>query len=73
MQPQKSDSFPELNERQREVLFLTCKGLRNVEIARQLGVAERTVKGYLTHLFVLFDVTNRTELVGRLGQCLPPP
>lgn len=54
-----------LNKRQRDVLFLLCKGLRNAEVARQLGISERTVKWYVSQLFLIFDVTNRTELAGR--------
>jgi len=54
-----------LNKRQRDVLLLLCKGLRNAEAAQQLGLSERTVKWYVSELFLIFDVTNRTELVGR--------
>ncbi|MCZ2077426.1 MAG: helix-turn-helix transcriptional regulator [Bryobacteraceae bacterium] len=53
-----------LSQRDAEVLFLVYKGLSNHDIARQLGVSIRTVKGYLTRLFTRFDVTNRTEMVG---------
>ncbi len=53
-----------LNLRQRNVLHLMCRGLRNSEIAQQLGLSERTVKWYVSQLFLIFDVTNRTELVG---------
>jgi len=56
-----------LNHRQRDVLCLVCKGLRNVEVGQQLGLSERTVKGYLSQLFLIFDVTNRTELAGLVG------
>ena len=66
MAPDPATQIRRLSNRQREVLFLTCKGLRSGEIGRQLGIAERTVKGYLTQLFLIFDVTNRTELVGGL-------
>ena len=60
---------PRLNQRQLDVLHMVCKGLRNAEIAHQLGISERTVKGYVGQLFLIFDVTNRTELVGsRLGE-----
>jgi len=54
-----------LNSRQLDTLFLVCKGLRNAEIATQLQVSKRTVKGYVAQLLLIFDVTNRTELVGR--------
>jgi len=52
------------NTRQRNVLQLVTKGLRNSEIGEQLGISERSVKSYLSQLFLIFDVTNRTELVG---------
>jgi DNA-binding CsgD family transcriptional regulator len=57
-----------LNEKQRSILWLVCKGLRNAEAAEQLGLSERTVKGYISQLFLIFDVTNRTELVGRIAR-----
>jgi two-component system nitrate/nitrite response regulator NarL len=53
-----------LNARQKDVLRLVCKGLRNSEIASVIGLRERTVKLYVSQLFMIFDVTNRTELVG---------
>lgn len=59
-----SAAVQRLNQPQSDVLQLVCKGLRNAEIARQLGISERTVKGYISQLFLIFDVTNRTELVG---------
>ena len=45
-----------LTHRQREVLSLLCRGLRNAEIGEQLGVSERTVKWYVSQLFIVFDV-----------------
>jgi DNA-binding CsgD family transcriptional regulator len=53
-----------LNTKQTEVLLLVCKGLRNSDIAKALGLKERTIKAYMAQLFLIFDVTNRTELVG---------
>lgn len=58
------EPFERLNERHREVLVLVCKGLRNSEIGKLLGVTERTVKWYMTQLFLILGATNRTELVG---------
>ena len=60
--------LPRLTQRQRDVLCLLCKGLRNAEVARRLGIGERTVKGYVTQLLLIFGATNRTELVGMLAQ-----
>jgi DNA-binding CsgD family transcriptional regulator len=61
-------SNAKLSERQRDVLYLICKGLRNSEVARRLGIGERTAKGYVTQLLLIFGATNRTELVGMLAQ-----
>jgi DNA-binding CsgD family transcriptional regulator len=57
-----------LSERQRDVLYLICKGLRNSEVAKRLGIGERTAKGYVTQLLLIFGATNRTELVGMIAQ-----
>jgi len=51
-----------LGSRQREILFLISKGLRNAEIAAQIGVTEATVKYHVSRLLAIFDLTNRTEL-----------
>jgi DNA-binding NarL/FixJ family response regulator len=53
-----------LSPRQSEVLFLVSKGLRNSEIGRHLGLAERTIKWYVSQIFLILDVSNRTELAG---------
>jgi DNA-binding CsgD family transcriptional regulator len=53
----------QLSSRLCETLRLLGRGLQNAEIGRQLGVATRTVKGYIQQLFIIFDVTNRTELL----------
>ena len=53
-----------LTRRDEAILVMLYRGLTNAEIAEQLGVTARTVKGYLSLLFAKFDVTNRTELVG---------
>lgn len=56
-----------LNKRQRDVLYFICKGLHNSEVAQQLGIGERTVKGYVSQLLLIFGATNRTEMVGMLA------
>lgn len=51
-----------LTPRQRDVLAGIVRGLANKEIARELDIAEGTVKIHLAALFSHFDVRNRTEL-----------
>jgi DNA-binding NarL/FixJ family response regulator len=50
-----------LTEREREVLLLVGNGLANKQIARQLDIAERTVKAHLTSIFQRIGVTDRTR------------
>jgi DNA-binding NarL/FixJ family response regulator len=51
----------ELTEREREVLILVATGLANKQIARRLGIAEKTVKAHLTSLFQRLGVSDRTQ------------
>jgi DNA-binding NarL/FixJ family response regulator len=50
-----------LTEREREVLQLVADGLANKQIARRLGISEKTVKGHLTQVFQTLGVTDRTQ------------
>lgn len=52
-----------LTEREREVLVLIAKGLRNKEIADALFISERTVKFHANALYQKLNVTSRTEAV----------
>jgi DNA-binding NarL/FixJ family response regulator len=51
----------ELTAREREVLALLAEGLANKQIARRLGIAEKTVKAHLTSVFQSIGVTDRTQ------------
>lgn len=51
----------ELSGREREVLDLLATGLANKQIARRLGITERTVKAHLTNIFQQLGVTDRTQ------------
>jgi DNA-binding NarL/FixJ family response regulator len=51
----------ELTPREREVLGLVREGLANKQIARRLGISERTVKAHLTSTFARIGVTDRTQ------------
>jgi DNA-binding NarL/FixJ family response regulator len=50
-----------MTEREREVLQLVASGLANKQIARRLGISEKTVKGHLTQVFQTIGVTDRTQ------------
>lgn len=52
---------PSLTAREREVLELVRQGLANKQIARRLGISERTVKAHLTSVFTSLGVADRTQ------------
>jgi two-component system nitrate/nitrite response regulator NarP len=61
-----------LAPRERELIGLVRRGLRNREIATELGVTEGTVKVYLHSIFDKTGVANRTELAMRADALIGP-
>ena len=57
------NSVEHLTNRELEVLKLAAKGMSNRDIATELGVGLRTVKGHLTTIFDKMSVKSRTEAV----------
>lgn len=51
----------QLTGRESEVLGLVKEGLANKQIARRLGISERTVKAHLTSAFARIGVSDRTQ------------
>jgi DNA-binding NarL/FixJ family response regulator len=51
----------ELSGREREVLVLVGTGIPNKQIARRLGISEKTVKVHLTNIFRRIGVEDRTQ------------
>ena len=49
-----------LTARERDVLKLVAEGLPNKQIARALGITEKTVKAHMTKIFAAIGVTDRT-------------
>jgi DNA-binding NarL/FixJ family response regulator len=59
------DAFPDLTEREREVLDLIASGLGNAAIARRLAIAEKTVRNHVSSIFSKLHVTDRVQAVVR--------
>jgi len=59
-----------LAPRELQVIGFVRKGLRNREIAAQLGIKEGTVKAYLHAIFEKLGVSSRTELAARADEFL---
>jgi DNA-binding NarL/FixJ family response regulator len=51
----------DLTPREIEVLVLVREGMANKQIARRLGISERTVKAHLTSCFQRIGVSDRTQ------------
>jgi len=63
-------AFPQLTPRHVEVLGRIVRGLSNKEIARELGIADGTVKQHANAIFRELGLQNRTEavyLLARMG------
>ena len=51
-----------LTPREREIVELVARGLRNAEVAKQLSIAEDTVKSHLNNVFQKLNVRDRVQL-----------
>jgi two-component system, NarL family, nitrate/nitrite response regulator NarL len=70
LQTPRTSPFDELTEREREVLELVAEGLSNQEVGDRLGLAEKTIKHYMTNILGKLQVRSRVEaalLVAREG------
>jgi DNA-binding NarL/FixJ family response regulator len=57
--------FPELTDREHEVLDLVARGHDNATIARRLVLSAKTVRNYVYGILSKLDVDNRSHLVVR--------
>jgi DNA-binding NarL/FixJ family response regulator len=57
------NAFPELTERELEVLKLIATGMSNSEIARRLELSGKTVRNYISNIFSKLQVVDRAEAI----------
>ena len=64
-----------LTDRELEVLALVTQGLRNKEIAAELGISENTAKYHLRNILEKLHAQSRTEVAARAVRegLVPPP
>lgn len=57
--------FPELTDREREVLDLIAQGLNNRLIAERLSVSMKTVANHVSNIFAKLQVADRSQAIVR--------
>lgn len=59
------EAFPDLTERERELLALLAQGFNNADIARQLHISQKTVRNHCSNIFSKLQVVDRTQAIIR--------
>ena len=57
--------FPELSDREREILALIAQGHKNAEIAERLYLSPKTVRNHVTNILDKLQVTDRAQAIIR--------
>lgn len=57
--------FPELTDREREVLDQVARGLDNLSVARRLNLSPKTVRNHLSNILTKLQVVDRTQAIVR--------
>ena len=57
--------FPELTERERELLALLAQGLTNAAIAERLSLSPKTVRNHVSNIFSKLQVVDRAQAIIR--------
>lgn len=60
-----SRAFPELTERELQILELIARGEKNQTIAEKLVVSEKTVRNHVSNIFTKLQVADRSEAIVR--------
>lgn len=56
-------AFPQLTDREAEMLDLIARGLDNAAISRRLFLAEKTVRNRLSGILAKLQITSRAEAI----------
>jgi DNA-binding NarL/FixJ family response regulator len=64
-EPGENQAFPELTDREREVLDLIAKGWTNAKIADSLYISPKTVSNHCSNIFSKLQVADRTQALLR--------
>ena len=59
------DAFPELTEREREILTLIAQHETNPEIAKRLHLSPKTIRNHVSNIFTKLQVADRAQAIIR--------
>jgi len=60
-----AETFPELTDREREILELIAQGLTNSAIAEKLVLSPKTVRNHVSNIFGKLQVSDRSQAIVR--------
>jgi DNA-binding NarL/FixJ family response regulator len=58
---QQASPFPDLTEREHEILELLAQGLSNSDIAERLNIASKTISNHISNIFNKLQVADRAQ------------
>jgi DNA-binding NarL/FixJ family response regulator len=64
----RQELFPELTDREREILALIAEGTTNAEIAEKLVISMKTVRNHVSNIFNKLQVVDRSQAAIRARQ-----
>jgi len=63
-----ADAFPQLTQREKEILALVAQHQTNPEIARRLQLSPKTIRNHVSNVFTKLQVADRAEAIIRAHQ-----
>jgi len=63
--PFEATAFPELTQREREILDMVARGLNNAEITQRLVLSPKTVRNHISNIFSKLQVADRAQAIVR--------
>ena len=64
--PTTDPAFPELTNREREILAMVAAGLTNSAIAERCAVSPKTVRNHISNILTKLGVTSRAQAIERV-------
>lgn len=65
VQPQAQNPFPQLTDREREILDMIARGMNNTEIASAFTLSPKTVRNHVSNIFNKLQVADRAQAIIR--------